>query len=260
MNIRDKNRIKAFFNDGGYVFDFNNSTFDSFTTQSIGIAIQSEYGLSKGKSLSKFIDEGKPFQIVKLTKDLLDYYEDLPKETIWRTEQKDSQLKVIRDSIEEYVNSSDIYLQEEAINLTKKFDSLYIEKQVGLMTELINTHPADSIGKAKELLESCFKHILDKEKIDYSSSVTLQELRKKVFKLLNLDANENISAQSNQEVKKILSSFVQIIEGISHLRNEKGDGHGKGSDFIELPSRYARLVVNSAVSIVLFIWETYEMK
>lgn len=258
MNIRDKNRIKAFFNNGGYVLNFSDSSFDSFTVQSIGIAVQSEYNLSKGRSLGEFIDKGTDSQIITLTKDLLDYYEDLPEVTHWRTEENDAQANVIRSMINDYLNDGKVYLLEETSELSKKFNNEYIEKQIGLMRELIDTHPADSIGKAKELLESCFKHILDKEGAGYSSSVTLQELRKQVFVLLNLDAKENISAQSNQEVKKILSSLVQVIDGINNLRNEKGDGHGKGSGFTELPSRYARLVVNSSVGMVRFIWETYE--
>lgn len=258
MNIRDKNRIKAFFNNRGYVLNFSDSTFDSFTVQSIGIAVQSEYKLSKGKSLEEFIDNGTDSQVITLTKDLLDYYEDLSESAKWGIDRNDVQVNVIRNIVDQYLNAGEVYLHEETSELSKKFNNEYIEKQIGLMRELIDTHPADSIGKAKELLESCFKHILDKEGAGYSSSVTLQELRKQIFVLLNLDAKENISAQSNQEVKKILSSLVQVIDGINNLRNEKGDGHGKGSGFTELPSRYARLVVNSSVGMVRFIWETYE--
>lgn len=42
------------FNRGGYVLDFSNNSFDTFTFLSVGIAIQETYGLSKGKSLRAF--------------------------------------------------------------------------------------------------------------------------------------------------------------------------------------------------------------
>ena len=52
----------------------------------------------------------------------------------------------------------------------------------------------------------------------------------------------------------------QIIKGINSLRNDKGDGHGKGANFIELPPRYASVVVGSALTVVSFVWETYQDK
>ncbi|MHC5269736.1 abortive infection family protein [Enterococcus sp. LJL98] len=195
-----------------------------------------------------------------LSKDLLEYYEDLSESTDYRTEENDKIAMKLKKLVLDYLGNDHSYLTEESKSLTGKFNSQYIEKQISLMVESIETHPADSIGKSKELLESCFKHILDNENIPYRSSVTLQELRNQVFLHLNLDTSKNVSAQSNQEVKKILSSLTQIIDGINNLRNEKGDGHGKGKDFVELPARYARLVVSSTIGIVKFVWETYENK
>ncbi|ELY5749608.1 serine/threonine protein kinase, partial [Streptococcus iniae] len=50
ITFHDKTIIKNFFNEGGYVLDFSNRTFDEFTYHSIGVKIQEKYGLSKGKS------------------------------------------------------------------------------------------------------------------------------------------------------------------------------------------------------------------
>lgn len=36
------------------------------------------------------------------------------------------------------------------------------------------------------------------------------------------------------------------------LRNAYGDGHGKTKSFKSLPSRYARLVVGAAITVVYF--------
>lgn len=255
--MREKNIIKTFFNHDGYVFNFSDATFDNFTVQSIGVPIKSTYGLSKAKSLSRFIDEGSDQKVLKLIEDLLDYYEDLNSEMEWKTENNDKIANKIREMLSsnsETDGSVDVDLEK----LTEIFNNDYIEKQMKLMKDLIETHPADSIGKSKELLESCFKFILDNENIDYKDSDKLQDLRQKVFVMLNLDSNKNNSAKSNKEVKKILSSLTQVIDGINNLRNREGDGHGKGKDFIELPPRYARLVVNSSIALVRFIWDTYD--
>ena len=37
ITFHDKNMIKKFFNEGGYVLDFSNRTFDKFTYHSIGV-------------------------------------------------------------------------------------------------------------------------------------------------------------------------------------------------------------------------------
>lgn len=256
LTMQEKNIIKTFFNHGGYVFDFSNSTFDSFTIQSVGVAIHSTYGLSKAKSLASFIDNESDYNVLKLTKDLLDYYDDLNPEAIWKTYENDNTADKIRDILISN-DISEVHVFSEINDLTLLFNTEYMEKQITLMRDLIETHPADSIGKSKELLESCFKFILDSEKIKYKESSKLQELRKQVFVLLNLEANNNETAKSDQEVRKILSSLTQVVDGINNLRNRDGDGHGKGKQFIELPPRYARLVVNSSVALVRFIWDTY---
>ena len=85
-------------------------------------------------------------------------------------------------------------------------------------------------------------------------------MQKSVFVLLNLDAKENISAKNNEDVKRILSSFNQIIQGLNSLRNDNGDGHGKSEGFKELPERYALLAMNSALTLVHFVWDTYKNK
>lgn len=260
LNFQDKSFIKVFFNSDGYVLNFSNSTFANFTFNSVGVNIQEKYGGSKGKALQAFVDNEPDELVLKLALDLLRYYEDLPDSYYEKTEEKNSQALKLKERLSKYEVSQIAYLNNAAKSLSDYFDSDYIDKQMGIMNEMISRSPADAIGKAKELLESCFKHILDHEKIEYSNSNDIATLQKKVFKFLNLDSNENISAKNNQDVKVVLSGLNQIIKGINNLRNDKGDGHGKGANFIELPPRYASVVVGSALTVVSFVWETYQDK
>lgn len=62
-------------NRGGYVLDFTNNTFDVFTMASIGEAIQTKYGMSKGKSLVAYLNEANDADRIKLLIDLFHYYE-----------------------------------------------------------------------------------------------------------------------------------------------------------------------------------------
>lgn len=259
INFQDKNFIKIFFNKDGYVLDFSNSTFSSFTLNSVGIDIQEKYGLSKGKSFEEFVDNESDDLVIKLSLDLLRYYDDLPESSIAKNAEQNTQAIKLRERLSIYNNSVE-HLSATTKNVASHFDSVYIDKQISIMTNMIQESPADSIGKAKELLESCFKHILDIENIQYGNLDTISTLQKKVFQFLNLDVKHNISAKNNDDVKQVLSGLNQVIKGINSLRNDKGDGHGKGIAFRELPPRYASLVVNSSITIVNFIWDTYKEK
>lgn len=256
----DKKLMKECFNNNGYVLDFNNQSFSDFTINSIGYDIQGIYNCSKGRSLCNFIDEYDDYLIVRLCLDLIDYYKNILNDSTCKTKEREQQIEQLYIRFKEYeaqLDQSNIVLSEYVLN---KFDSEYIERQIKILIQSIDSSPADAIGKSKELLESCFKFILDEQGITYSNNATIQELRKAVFIELNIEAKENVYAQSNKEIKKILSSLTQIVDGINHLRNEKGVGHGKGKNFEELPSRYASLVVNATMTIVKFIWETYDYR
>lgn len=257
ITFHDKNLIKQFFNCGGYVLDFSNSSFDAFTTSSVGIPIQKYYNDSKGRSLEAFINEVDDNLILKLTTDLLQYYEDLPESSFQKNDERNEQAVKLKNRLNVYKNPSLKYFQDTTKKLKSYFDDDYIENQIMIMKNMIEPSPSDAIGKAKELLESCFKHILDAKGTSYQSSETISALQKKVFKALNIDAKENVSAKNNDDVKRVLSGLNQIVQGINNLRNDKGNGHGKGRGYAELPSRYASLVVSSSITIVTFVWETY---
>lgn len=63
------------FNRGGYVLDFSTSDFDTFTLESVGVALCEKYHLSKGRSLNAYINEADENLADKLLFDLLEYYE-----------------------------------------------------------------------------------------------------------------------------------------------------------------------------------------
>lgn len=63
------------FNRGGYVLNFSTNDFDTFTMESVGVAVCSKYKMSKGRSLLAYIEGAKNSETDKLLHDLFDYYE-----------------------------------------------------------------------------------------------------------------------------------------------------------------------------------------
>lgn len=152
-------------------------------------------------------------------------------------------------------------IEKYSDDIKQKFNSDYIDKQIEMMIDNIEKHPNLSIGKAKELLESCAKTILDEMDIMYDKNIELTPLMKKVYSALELDVRSIDNNRKDAEVAiRILGNLTAITQNMAELRNAFGDGHGKNSTFRNLPSRYAELAVGTSTSVVHFIWKTYEDK
>lgn len=146
--------------------------------------------------------------------------------------------------------------------IVENFNSEYIQAQIDLMNSNIEKYPAESIGKAKELIETCCKEILKNLNENYSSyKDDMTKLMTHTLNLLNLSPkNVDNSKKASESIKKILGSLNQISVGISELRNSYGSGHGKEALFHGLNERHAKLAVGSAVTLVNFLWDTYQIQ
>ena len=157
--------------------------------------------------------------------------------------------------------NSNLIIEKQISEIKKEFNSDYVDSQVAQMYDLIHTAPNSAIGKAKELLETCCKTILDQRKISYSSDFNVIQLMKKTCDVLELNAKKiPEGAKGNEIASKILGNLSNITQGMAELRNLYGDGHGKNKDFKTLPPRYAQLAVGSSVTTVHFLWETYKAR
>src|SRR5699024_12507052 len=113
--------------------------------------------------------------------------------------------------------------------------------------------------KSKELVESSAKTILKELDAEYDEKMKFAPLLKLVLEELGLSANDqNKENEAGKISAKILGNLGAIPQSMAELRNLFGDGHGKSSTFVSLPPRYARLAVGTSVTIVYFLWETYQ--
>ena len=143
-------------------------------------------------------------------------------------------------------------------SFSKDINSDYIDSQIKIMHETQNTNPSEAIGKAKELLESVCKTILNKLKIQYNDSLEVPQLVKITCNALNLSP-ENIDneIQLTQILKQVLGALASITNGLAALRNSYGSGHGKIAQFKSLEVRHAKLAVRSACVLINFLWDCY---
>lgn len=253
----DRKDLMNFFNIDGFVFDFSTSDFNDFTAEKIGIALCEEYGISKGKSLERYVKEAPTKNVVKLLSDLMDYYEksdlkDNPRYNGLLTSYPKA--KMVLDKLKGLQVA-----RVETEGLKEKFDSAYINSQIDLMVKMQDENPTEAIGKAKELIESCCKTILELEGCVIEKKWDIIRLVDETFKYFNImpkDIPNEIKGAAC--IKAVLGNLKAIAQGITELRNLYGSGHGKSSSFTGLEPRHASLAVGSSMTLVRFLWDSYE--
>ncbi|MEQ9345985.1 MAG: abortive infection family protein [Thalassospira sp.] len=134
-------------------------------------------------------------------------------------------------------------------------------REIQRIEEAIEPDPALAIGEAKALLESCCKTILEKEGIPITKTMNLPQMAKEVCKLLKLVPDDiPKEAKGSDSIKTLLSNLGAIPRYVSEIRGLYGSGHGKAGNYKGLEPRHARLAVQSAVTFIDFVTETYKKK
>lgn len=272
MNNTEKGLFLKLFNRGGYVLDFSTADFDTFTMESVGVALCSHYGLSKGKSLNAFINESSDDKSNKLLLDLLNYYESqypnfekerdgindpysygTPNDVYGKYYAK---CKEIAQRI-----NSNLFSAFAAKSVEEAFSSEYINKQMTIMLDNQSTNPTEAIGKAKELIESCCETILERNGITPNKDWKLNQLVDETMKLLEITPKHiPDTAKEATAIKAILGSLRGIATNIAIIRNAYGSGHGKNASYKGLQERHAKLAIGSSVTLVNFLWDSFERK
>lgn len=249
----------------GYVLDFSTQKFNDFTEEIVGIPLCEKYQLSKGKSLEQFIEEGEDEKVLKLLSELLKYYEinyskELEEEKIINNTKCNILLENSKKILEDYNKSkSSNLLTEIAKELKEEFSTEYMNKQIEILIN--DNNPTEAIGKAKELIESCCKTILENREIKIEKDSNINKLVKDTMNCLKIP-NEALYKDSKEQkiVEQIIGNLKGVSSGISELRNHYGSGHGRNIKFKSLSKKHSDLAVYSSIALVKYLWETYKEK
>lgn len=275
ISKKDEGMFLMLYNRGGYVLNFSTNGFDVFTINSIGVALCATYGLSKGKSLVAYLNNATDENRTKLLSDLFTYYEenmeyefnkDYKDDSWWGSTDSryNERYASLYEKCKEIISGLDFVstvVQSTAEDLKVKFSSEYISQQIDLMVSMQKTNPTEAIGKAKELIESCCKTILDEMSIPRSKNDDVPQLTNKVLDVLELlPSSIQPSDQGADSIKAVLGNLRAIPSKLAELRNPYGSGHGKSASYVGLQERHAKLAVNCSMAFVDFIWSTYECK
>jgi hypothetical protein len=142
---------------------------------------------------------------------------------------------------------------KKANEITQLLTQEYVNKQIRLMNNSIESNPHLALGISKELIETCCKHILNEAEIEINKDWDIAKLVKETNKQIDLIPFEveNIEL-AKTSIAKILSGFSNIVHGITELRNSFGTGHGHLPEFKTLDVMYIKLAVSASSELAIF--------
>jgi hypothetical protein len=141
----------------------------------------------------------------------------------------------------------------------RELDTDHVHRKITSMESSIESHPDSAIGSAKNFVETICKTILKKEGIHFNEKTIdvsgLVKLTQKQLKLVREDVPDSTKAADT--IKTLLSNLGAISKYLEEIRNGYGDGHGKDAYFKGLQPKEARLTVNAAIALGVYLLETY---
>lgn len=126
-----------------------------------------------------------------------------------------------------------------------------IEDEFDRAQNNINTDPHSSITAACSIIEATLKYYIENFGLDMPRKLSVMPLWENVFPHLKLNTGGALA----QDQHKILKGISSVIDGIGAFRSHIGSAHGRGSNPPKIVVAEARLVVNAAHTVVVFLME-----
>lgn len=117
-----------------------------------------------------------------------------------------------------------------------------------------STDPETAVTAARTMIESVCKHILDDKREPYAANAKLGALFRSTRRGLRFHADSN----TNDILERIINGLNTTVEAIGLLRNRVSDAHGKGRDQGSVIPAEAKLAVNAAGAVAMFLLETWK--
>jgi hypothetical protein len=140
--------------------------------------------------------------------------------------------------------------------LIKGRDVPSIEAEFNRALENVNSEPREAVSAACNILESIFKVYIADEELKAPLKQDLQS----VWKVVRADLGFDTKLVQDDDLKRVLSGILSIVDGIGAFRTHASSAHGEGRKIYNIKPRHARLAIHSAHTLALFILETWDEK
>lgn len=131
-----------------------------------------------------------------------------------------------------------------------------IEAEFNRALSNIGTNPREAVSAACNILESVFKVLIEDEGLEMPQKEDLSGVWRVVREHLGFSPGD----LADNDLKKILTGLLSIVDGIGAFRTHASSAHGQGRKMYKLKPRHARLAINSAHTAAMFVIETWDEK
>ncbi|WHO37805.1 abortive infection family protein [Sphingobium sp. AP49] len=142
---------------------------------------------------------------------------------------------------------------------TLDFDTVQMEIARALPN--LEDDPEDAVTAACSLIEAVCRSILVELKLPLPPKKDIDGLMRAVQEPLGLSpGRSDLPSEVESDIRQTLSGLTSVAKGIGALRTHGGDAHGRERGFRRIDARIARLALNAASSLALFLIESWERK
>jgi hypothetical protein len=114
--------------------------------------------------------------------------------------------------------------------------------------------PADALTAASSMIEATYKFILHEMGQQFPSNQEMRQLSKATHSLLHISPDQ----EADEDFRALFQSAITIAQSVSSLRTKIGDAHGASPTRGQPQARHARMAVNVAGTVCIFLLETYQ--
>ena len=194
-----------------------------------------------------------------LSKLIARYIENIDEENVLIEETKQKLLMAIKKSNLSLDNNGFLFpnntgqlSSSELLKSIKDLDAKSIEIEFDRALNNVEKNPREAVSAASNILESLFKVYIEDNNLEMPKNKDIMSLWAKVKVDLNFDPKK----LEDDDLKKIISGLVSIVDGIGSLRTHASSAHGQGKTIYKLESRHSKLAVLASHTLATFIVES----
>jgi hypothetical protein len=157
--------------------------------------------------------------------------------------------------------SSDGVLIQTFISKVHILDFDTVQMELARALPNVKDDPEDAVTAACSLIEAVCRSILIELKLELPAKRDIDGLVRAVQEPLGLSPGRtDLQPEIEQDVRQILGGLTSVSKGVGALRTHGGDAHGREKGFRRIDEHLARLALNSASSIAIFLIDAWERK
>ncbi len=140
--------------------------------------------------------------------------------------------------------------------MIKNLDFISINQEFDRAIVNVESNPREAVSASSNILESICKIYIEQNGLTPPNKQDLKAL----FTVVRKDLNITTDTIEDEDILKIISGVLSVVDGISSLRTHASSAHGAGIKTYTLEPRHARLAIHSSHTIALFLLESWNKK